>query len=66
MKQQLADLDSQFQAEAQSLEAACDPATETFESSTLKLRKTDINVRLVALCWAPYWQKPGAPPQAAY
>jgi hypothetical protein len=66
MKRQLADLDSQFQLEAQALEAACDLTTETFEAATLKLKKTNINVRLVALCWVPYWQKPGAPPQAAY
>jgi hypothetical protein len=66
MKQQLADLNSQFESDAQALETACDPATEAVESVTLKLKKTNINVRLVALCWVPYWQTPGAPPQTAY
>jgi hypothetical protein len=32
------------------------PATETFDTVTVKPKKTNITVRLVALSWAPHWQ----------
>ena len=56
LKQQLADLESQFAAETQALESAVSPATETFDTVSVKLKKTNITVRLVALSWMPHWQ----------
>jgi len=35
-----------------------DPLTETLETVTLRPRKSDISVRLVALTWAPCWMDP--------
>jgi hypothetical protein len=32
------------------------PATETFDTVSVKLKKTNITVRLVALSWVPHWQ----------
>ena len=56
LRQQLADLESQFAAETQALELAVSPATEAFDTVTVKPKKTNITVRLVALSWAPHWQ----------
>jgi hypothetical protein len=54
LKQQLADLDAQFQAEATALEAGGDPASESFETLELRPSKTNISVKLVALAWTPH------------
>jgi len=54
IKQQLADLDTQFQAEANAIEAGHDPAGETLETILLRPSKSDINVKLVALAWTPH------------
>jgi hypothetical protein len=56
LKQQLADLEAQFKAEVQALESATSPATEVLERVAVGLKKTNIAVRLIALCWIPYWQ----------
>jgi Helicase HerA, central domain len=56
LKQQLADLEARFAEESRALEQALSPATETFDPVTVKLKKSNINVRLVALCWVPHWQ----------
>ena len=56
LRQQLSDLEAQFAAEAQALELAMGPATETFDTVAVKLKKSNITVRLVALCWMPHWK----------
>ena len=43
IKQQLADLDAQFQAEAAAIEAGHDPASESFETIELRPNKTNIS-----------------------
>jgi hypothetical protein len=54
IKQQLAELDAQFQAEASAVEGGLDPASESFETIELRPSKTNISVKLVALAWTPY------------
>lgn len=54
LKQQLAELDAQFQAEARVVEGGRDPARETFETIELRPSKTNISVKLVALAWTPH------------
>jgi hypothetical protein len=54
IKQQLADLDAQFQAEAGAIEAGHQSSSETFETMELRPSKTNINVKLVALAWTPH------------
>ena len=49
--QQIADLNAQFQAEVDGLGAKVDPATEVFETVTVRPKKTGISVQLVALGW---------------
>ncbi len=56
LKQQLADLEAQFTVETQAIESSLSPATETFDTVSVKLKKTNITVRLVALVWVPGWQ----------
>jgi hypothetical protein len=51
LKQQLADLESQLQAETQALAASFDPAQEPLERVVLKPKKAEISVQLVALVW---------------
>jgi hypothetical protein len=55
-QQQLQDLQEQFNQETADLQAKIDPQNETFESVSVRPKKTDISVQLVALLWAPYWQ----------
>lgn len=54
LQQQLAELDAQFQAEANAIEAKHDPASENFETIELRPNKANISVKLVALAWAPH------------
>jgi hypothetical protein len=57
--QQIADVDAEFQAETKTLEGSFDPQTETLETVSLKPTKANINVKLVTLAWAPYWNDGG-------
>ena len=56
LRQQLADLEAQFKSETAALETKVDPSTESLETISLKPKKTDISVRLVALVWVPHWR----------
>ncbi|MFB3923699.1 MAG: helicase HerA domain-containing protein [Terriglobia bacterium] len=56
LKQRLADLEAQFAADTQALDSTLSPATEALDRVSVKLKKANINVRLVALCWMPRWQ----------
>jgi hypothetical protein len=53
-KSQLDELNAQFKEESDALETKIDPLTETLEKVAINPKKTDINVQLVALVWAPY------------
>ena len=55
-QQQLADLQQQFNDETAALQAKIDPQSEAFDTVTIRPKKTDISVQLLALLWAPYWQ----------
>jgi len=54
---QLEDLEAEFQHAGEDVRARLDPMAEVFDTVVLKPRKTDIEVRLVALAWVP---EPGA------
>jgi prefoldin subunit 5 len=56
MEKQLADLNAEFEAETADLASRIDPATEELQTVTVKPKKADIIVNLVALAWVPYWQ----------
>ena len=51
LKQQLADLEAQLQADTQAIAAGFDPLQETLEPLALKPKRTGVAVQLVALVW---------------
>jgi hypothetical protein len=58
VSQQAADLDTEFKAEAASLEKTMDPQTEELDKVSMKPTKANIAVQLVTLAWAPHWIDP--------
>jgi hypothetical protein len=56
LHQQLADLEQRLAAEIQELDSSVSAASETFETVSVSLKKTNIAVRLVALAWIPCWR----------
>lgn len=57
-QQRLGELEDEFRAEMQELQARIDPLTEELETVVIRPAKKDISVRLVALVWVPVWQSP--------
>jgi len=55
LQQRLADLQNEFESEMQAIEASTDPLQQKISSTTIRPKKTDIKVRLVALLWLPHW-----------
>ena len=53
-KEQLDELNAEFEAEAKSLESKIDPSAEVLDLVVFRPKKTDIDVQLVSLVWAPY------------
>jgi hypothetical protein len=56
LRQQRTELESEFTAEMQSLEATSDPLAQKIEVTSQAPKKTDVTVRLVALVWVPHWK----------
>jgi hypothetical protein len=56
VKQRLADLEAEQQAEMDALGAQIDATTATFEKVLMRPRKSDIMVDSLGLVWMPYWQ----------
>jgi hypothetical protein len=54
LQQQLQDLDRQLQDELADLDLRFDATREPLETVSIKPKKADVEVRLVALAWAPY------------
>ncbi|MBV9939859.1 MAG: hypothetical protein JO150_15250 [Acidobacteriaceae bacterium] len=44
-------MQNQFEEELKSLQAKIDPATEQFETISIRPKKADIDLQLVALGW---------------
>ncbi len=61
--EQLRELESRFEFDLAEAQARLDPLAEELETLTVRLKKTGISLRLVALAWAPYWEaEDGASP----
>ena len=54
LQQQLDDLNAEAESASAELQAQADPMTEALETITIKPKKTNITVQVVALTWAPY------------
>jgi hypothetical protein len=66
LRGQLAELETQLQSETQALEAKIDAQSEQLETVSIKPKKTNISVQLVALVWAPFWQDQSGSGKAAW
>ena len=53
----LAELQDQFESEMDGIKVSLDPSTESLETVTIRPRKSDISVTLLALCWLPTQQE---------
>jgi hypothetical protein len=58
LQTQLDELNAEFVSEQASMGFGAGVNTETFETITVKPKKTDISIQLVALAWAPYQSNP--------
>jgi hypothetical protein len=54
IEKQIADIQSQFNAEVEAITSRLDPAREELVAVALKPKKANISVRAVLLAWAPY------------
>jgi hypothetical protein len=63
LRQQLQDMEAEFQAEAAAMGARADPQTEALEEILVKPKKADISVQLLALAWQPFWRPAGGGPE---
>jgi hypothetical protein len=54
LKQQLADLQQEFDAEAEKVRASLAPDALTLEEVLIKPKKADIAIQEVALVWQPW------------
>ncbi|PWT91893.1 MAG: ATP-binding protein [Acidobacteria bacterium] len=57
IKQQLADLQSQMQAEVDDTAKKTDPTAESLQTVEILAKKTNISVPLLALVWIPHWKE---------
>jgi hypothetical protein len=53
LQQQLQELNAQLETEINQLMSTSDPTTEQLETVSLKPKKKDINIKLIALAWLP-------------
>jgi hypothetical protein len=53
LTKQLTDLNAELETEVANLQARLDPQKEPLETLSLKLRKKDVETRLLTLAWAP-------------
>jgi hypothetical protein len=56
LKQKLAQLEEDFRADTGQLATEFDTANEPLERMSIRPKKKDVQVRMVALCWLPHWQ----------
>jgi hypothetical protein len=53
LQQQLQELNAQLESEINQLTSTSDPTNEQLETVSIKPKKKDINIRLIALAWLP-------------
>jgi len=62
----LNDLNARFEAEVNAAQAKLSPENEQLETVAVVPRKSNINVKLVSLVWAPYWKTGSSEPTPAW
>lgn len=66
LQAQLEALEAELEREAEALTSSLDPLAEELQTVSIRPKKTNIEVRLVVLAWAPYWQEAGGPAEPAW
>ena len=66
LQQQLQDLESELETEVEALEARFEQDLEELDTLALKPRKTDIDIRIMALAWVPFRESEGGELEAAW
>jgi hypothetical protein len=56
LQAQLAEMEAELQSATSALEAKIDAQNEQLVTLTIKPKKTNISVEIVALAWAPFWR----------
>jgi hypothetical protein len=56
---QIAALDEELQAEIAALDTSHNPATAPLATISLKSKRGDVTVQLIALAWQPAWEAAG-------
>lgn len=54
VQEQYTALETEFNQETAAVDSACDPMTDDLDKTILKPKKTNIQIRMVALAWAPH------------
>ncbi len=54
-QQQLEEMNAELKTELDEAEEAVDPRNEKLEEVQISPKKSNIDLRLLALCWLPYW-----------
>jgi len=65
-RQQLADLETELEAEVEAVETALDPLNEELDTIEIRPKKTNIEVQLTAFVWLPCWRSPSGDEQPAW
>ena len=66
VKRQLEDLKAQIESDAAQIQASMDASSVPVETVAIKPKKTNINVRLFTLAWAPYVKDPSGNSKPAW
>ena len=66
LQQQLKDLQAEFEAEMQAIEASTDPLLQKVTVTSIRPKKTDVKVQLLALLWLPHWINPNRDETACF
>ena len=66
LREQLVELNAEAEREIEEAAASVDPLTEELETIAIAPKKSNIDVRLLALGWMPYWKSPEGGLKAAW
>ncbi|KXK37634.1 MAG: hypothetical protein UZ16_OP3001001035 [Candidatus Hinthialibacteria bacterium OLB16] len=66
LEEQLRQTDQALNEETTRIDTLLNPLSETFETVSIRPRKTDIKVDLAGLLWIPYWVQPNGATTPAF
>ena len=66
LREQYDHLEADFLAESKAVESRIDPLTEALETVSVKPKKANVTIKLIALAWAPFWAGADGAPVPAW